>query len=41
MEPFVTGFLENNNYLARPVDVLVLKDGSFWSQMTTTARSIA
>jgi hypothetical protein len=26
MEPFVTG--ENNNYLARPVDVLVLKDGS-------------
>jgi glucose/arabinose dehydrogenase len=22
MEPFVTGFLENNNYLARPVDVL-------------------
>ena len=28
MEPFVTGFLEDNKYLARPVDVLVMKDGS-------------
>ena len=26
--PFMTGFLQNNNYVARPVDVLVLKDGS-------------
>src|SRR5258706_8385390 len=28
MEPFLTGFVENNEYLGRPVDVLVLKDGS-------------
>ena len=28
MEPFMTGFVENNEYLGRPVDVLVLKDGS-------------
>jgi glucose/arabinose dehydrogenase len=28
MEPFVTGFLEDNKYVARPVDVLVMKDGS-------------
>ena len=28
IEPFMTGFLENNNYNGRPVDVLVLKDGS-------------
>lgn len=28
VEPFLTGFLENNNYLGRPVDVLALKDGS-------------
>src|SRR6516225_3060002 len=28
MEPFVTGFLEDNKYLARPVDVLIMKDGS-------------
>lgn len=26
--PFITGFLENNNYLGRPVDLQVLKDGS-------------
>jgi glucose/arabinose dehydrogenase len=26
--PFITGFLENNSYLGRPVDVQVLKDGS-------------
>jgi glucose/arabinose dehydrogenase len=28
IEPLVTGFLENNSYLGRPVDVLQLKDGS-------------
>ena len=28
MEPFLTGFIENNEYLGRPVDVLVLEDGS-------------
>jgi len=28
IEPFVTGFIENNNYLGRPVDVLMLPDGS-------------
>jgi glucose/arabinose dehydrogenase len=28
IEPLVTGFLENNNYIGRPVDVLQLKDGS-------------
>jgi glucose/arabinose dehydrogenase len=28
MEPFMTGLVENNQYLGRPVDVLVLKDGS-------------
>jgi glucose/arabinose dehydrogenase len=28
MEPFLTGFIENNAYLGRPVDLLVLKDGS-------------
>ena len=28
MEPFLTGFIENNEYLGRPVDVLVMKDGS-------------
>ena len=28
IEPFVTGFLQNNSYVARPVDVLVMKDGS-------------
>jgi glucose/arabinose dehydrogenase len=27
-EPFLTGFLDNNNYIGRPVDVLPLKDGS-------------
>jgi glucose/arabinose dehydrogenase len=27
-EPFITGFLENNNYLGRPVDVMQMKDGS-------------
>jgi glucose/arabinose dehydrogenase len=28
VEPFLTGFLEDNKYLGRPVDVHVLKDGS-------------
>ena len=28
MEPFITGFLENNSYVGRPVDVLQMKDGS-------------
>ena len=28
MEPFITGFIENNNYLGRPVDMEWLKDGS-------------
>jgi glucose/arabinose dehydrogenase len=27
-EPFITGFLENNSYIGRPVDVLPMKDGS-------------
>jgi glucose/arabinose dehydrogenase len=28
VEPFMTGFVENNNYLGRPADFLILKDGS-------------
>jgi glucose/arabinose dehydrogenase len=28
MEPLITGFLENNNYIGRPVDVMQMKDGS-------------
>ena len=28
VDPFITGFIENNKYLGRPADVLVLKDGS-------------
>ena len=28
IEPFLTGFLVNNNYLGRPVDPYMLKDGS-------------
>ena len=27
-EPFLTGFLEDNKYIGRPVDVMQLKDGS-------------
>src|SRR3954469_20365088 len=27
-EPFITGFLEDNKYVCRPVDVLQMKDGS-------------
>jgi glucose/arabinose dehydrogenase len=28
IEPFLTGLVENNSYLGRPVDVMVMKDGS-------------
>jgi glucose/arabinose dehydrogenase len=28
VEPFMTGFVENNGYLGRPVDFMVMKDGS-------------
>jgi glucose/arabinose dehydrogenase len=28
MTPFITGFLADNKYLGRPVDVEVMKDGS-------------
>ena len=28
MEPFMTDLVENNEYLGRPVDVMVMKDGS-------------
>src|SRR5260221_8922045 len=28
VKPFITGFLENNNYLGRPADLQVMKDGS-------------
>ncbi len=28
VEPFLTGFLENNTYVGRPVDVQMMKDGS-------------
>src|SRR5882672_5843302 len=28
MEPLITGFLEDNKYIGRPVDVLPMKDGS-------------
>jgi glucose/arabinose dehydrogenase len=28
LEPFLTGFIQNNNYVRRPADVLVMKDGS-------------
>jgi len=28
IEPFITGFIENNNYIGRPVDVMQMKDGS-------------
>jgi glucose/arabinose dehydrogenase len=28
MEPFITGFLEDNKYIGRPVDVMQMKDGS-------------
>jgi glucose/arabinose dehydrogenase len=28
LEPFLTGFVEDNKYIGRPVDVLPMKDGS-------------
>src|SRR6516164_918620 len=28
MEPFMTGFIQNNDYVGRPVDILPMKDGS-------------
>ena len=28
VEPFITGFLQHNNYVGRPVDVMQMKDGS-------------
>ena len=28
IEPFMTGFIENNNYVGRPADLAFLKDGS-------------
>ncbi len=28
MEPLITGFLDDNKYIGRPVDVLPMKDGS-------------
>jgi glucose/arabinose dehydrogenase len=28
MEPFLTGFLADNNYFGRPVDVQPMRDGS-------------
>ena len=28
IEPFITGFLVNNNYIGRPVDIELMKDGS-------------
>jgi glucose/arabinose dehydrogenase len=28
MEPFLTGFLDNNNYIGRPADIAVMRDGS-------------
>ena len=28
VDPFITGFIEDNSYIGRPADLLVLKDGS-------------
>jgi glucose/arabinose dehydrogenase len=28
IKPFLAGFIENNNYVGRPADVEILKDGS-------------
>lgn len=28
IEPFLTGFLQNNEYIGRPVDVQVMQDGA-------------
>jgi glucose/arabinose dehydrogenase len=39
VEPFLTGLVEDNEYIGRPVDLLILKDGSL-QVMTSTAQSI-
>jgi glucose/arabinose dehydrogenase len=36
IEPFLSGFLENNKYVGRPADVALMKDGS-----ATSARIIS
>jgi len=41
MEPFLTGFLEDNKYVGRPVDVMQLKTDRCWSPTTGTAPSTA
>ena len=42
IEPIVTGFLQpNNNYVGRPVDVLVMKDGSIAHLRRLERRSMA
>ena len=28
VKPFITGFIQNNNYIGRPADLEVMKDGS-------------
>jgi glucose/arabinose dehydrogenase len=28
IEPFVTGFIEDNKYVGRPADIAIMKDGS-------------
>ena len=40
-EVFLTGFLQDNKYVGRPVDVEIMKDGSMLFPTTGTARSIA
>jgi glucose/arabinose dehydrogenase len=41
IEPFVTGFIEDNKYVGRPADIAVMKDGSLLISDDSTARSIA
>jgi glucose/arabinose dehydrogenase len=41
VEPFMTGFVENNSYLGRPVDFLVMKDGSLLVSDDHAGRSTA
>jgi len=41
VEPFITGFLQNNSYIGRPVDLHVMKDGSVLFSDDWMARSIA
>ena len=40
IEPFITGFIENNDYVGRPADVEFVKDGSMLISITSTAQSI-